>query len=258
MNRYKEDWILFIAFFPLAGLIWIVRPASEAPDFQFFDSLFFIHYVNLIPLFLAAFMVLVFLLRGFKARFKSLGAIFGLAVGSVAVVIILCNASWFWKRYSLPSRRSPPALAAVADSLEYHIVQYDGDWDSGIFPESSENTELTEQELRTCDKLLRVFIAEYNIAATEKYNAWKKENPGKEIDKNYFVINLDGYSRQYMAVVSPEDERIVYVNCLCRSSWYPDLDTRLIYVYDGGKCYFQLKIDLSQRKIFSFSINGEA
>lgn len=98
-----------------------------------------------------------------------------------------------------------------------------------------ESSNLNINEIEICETLLKDTIRKYN-------------EEGAKID-------LKQYHRQYFAAVNKNRDKIVIINCFCEKpalNWkeeFCDID-------DGGDCYFKLKINLTQNKIFELDING--
>ena len=67
------------------------------------------------------------------------------------------------------------------------------------------------------------------------------------------------YYRQYVGYIDSKGNRIVFVNAVCKSyGQKSDLRKDWIFVFDGGSCFYQIKVDLTAKKCFDFSVNGEA
>ena len=69
---------------------------------------------------------------------------------------------------------------------------------------------------------------------------------------------LEQYTRQYVGIVH-EGRKKVYLNAFCDDLNQLDAwKTNLLWVLDGGDCYFQVVIDLEKKKVLRFSVNGES
>lgn len=66
---------------------------------------------------------------------------------------------------------------------------------------------------------------------------------------------LGRYWRQYVGYVNTKGERVVWVNAYCDSA---PPERGIHFVRDGGDCYWQVKMNLTRKKIYDLSINGEA
>lgn len=66
---------------------------------------------------------------------------------------------------------------------------------------------------------------------------------------------LGGYRRQYVGYVNGAGERIVWVNAFWGNG---PLDRGVLMVHDGGNHFWQVKVNLTRKKVYDLSINGEA
>jgi len=78
-----------------------------------------------------------------------------------------------------------------------------------------------------------------------------------KINVKDFVIDLKKYKRQYIAVINSKGEKEVWVNCFC-DTWKKNWRKELIFVLDGGNCYFNLKINLTKGEYYDLMVNGDA
>jgi hypothetical protein len=142
------------------------------------------------------------------------------------------------------------------DSLDFNIIKYDTSYNY-IFPKTFKAIDLNDEEIMECETLLRLFIADYNVEATKRFDEMTKKYPKLKFNKNQFTIELRDYGRQYMAALS-ENEKFVYVNCFCDPVEFDYRHKELVQVDDGGNCFFSFKVDLKNKKIFDFRENGVA
>lgn len=70
-------------------------------------------------------------------------------------------------------------------------------------------------------------------------------------------IDLNNYRLQLIAIENESHEKIVWVNCFC-SKGHDNWTKEVVLVKDGGNCYFNLKINLTERTNMILSINGES
>lgn len=114
-----------------------------------------------------------------------------------------------------------------------------------IFIVNSEQQNLSVLEFKKTNLLINNAVDQYNNKAKKKS----------------YKIDLRYYFRQYAVKFNEKGEKIVEVNFLCRID-NKDLDhsikNKLIAIYDGGKCYFNLKINLSTNSFYEFYVNGVA
>lgn len=142
----------------------------------------------------------------------------------------------------------------VAPSV-FAILPFDTtqDW---VFKDSKP-AELTTADLAEIEKILREFIDSYNLEQERQYNETKTRNSSLEIDLKDFIIDLKKYKRQYIAVTNYKGEKEVWVNCFC-DTWKKNWRKELIFVLDGGNCFFNLKINLTKGECYELMVNGDA
>ncbi len=117
--------------------------------------------------------------------------------------------------------------------------------------------ELTNADLVDIEKLLRKCIDNYNPEQERQYNETKTRNRSLKISVTDFIIDLKKYKRQYITVTNNKGEKEVWVHCFCNSgkkNWRKEL----IFVLDGGNCYFNLKINLTKGEYYDLMVNGDA
>ncbi len=68
-------------------------------------------------------------------------------------------------------------------------------------------------------------------------------------------IDLSKYKRQYFGY-SLNGKKVIYVNAFCHSFDY--WEKTLVFVFDGGKCFFQATYDPEVGEFLNFSVNGDA
>ena len=157
-------------------------------------------------------------------------------------------------------RKVDPSLNYVIDSTDITIFAADS-MKNRIFTDDYKVVPLRQSDILECEKLLKDYIKRYNIKGTEKLDSVKRyfrEVKHKEVQlyEGQFFINLKKYGRQYIAVKSKANHIIVYLNCFCNPSEFNYRKKDWVFVLDGGNCFFQMKIDLTDKKIFEFSENG--
>ncbi len=141
------------------------------------------------------------------------------------------------------------------DSSKIAIIPFDITY-RWIF-KGAKSTELTEQDLKTIEKILNDCIKEYNPEQERQYDEINKEHPEYNLKLEHFVIELDDYKRQYVPVINDKGEKEVWVNCFC-DTWDSDWKNEIMEVEDGGNCYFNLIINLTKEKHYDLMVNGDA
>lgn len=67
---------------------------------------------------------------------------------------------------------------------------------------------------------------------------------------------LTTYKKQLIFATDNRGQLFVWVNCLCKTHG-DDWRSHIPLIFDGGSCYFNLKLNLTTREYFDFSINSE-
>jgi hypothetical protein len=122
---------------------------------------------------------------------------------------------------------------------------------------NAQNIELSDSDFEIIERLIVECINEYNHVQDQHYNEFKNIYPESKIKKNSFIIELKRYKRQYIAVINENNEKEVWVNCFCNNlgiNWKKNL----VFVLDGGNCFFNLKINLTKEICYDLMVNGEA
>lgn len=92
-----------------------------------------------------------------------------------------------------------------------------------------------------------------------------------EITKDDFEIkNINRFYRQYVCYLDNSGDLIVFINAFCQLLDTPidsigtviwkkyDWKNKLLVVNDGGTCFWSIRINLTSKKYFNFSVNGQA
>jgi hypothetical protein len=139
---------------------------------------------------------------------------------------------------------------SVVAILPFDITQY---W---VFKDSKP-TELSRDDLQNIETIINKCINDYNPDQEIQFKEINDKHPEYKLDKKNFIIDLTRYKRQYIAVLNSKGEKEVWVNCFCgagNQNWKKNL----IFVKDGGNCYFNLKINLTTRQYYELMVNGDA
>ncbi|HEY3251387.1 MAG TPA: hypothetical protein VGK25_09750 [Ignavibacteria bacterium] len=70
----------------------------------------------------------------------------------------------------------------------------------------------------------------------------------------------DGYNKQFIGAINDKGEKIIWVNCFCKSeaNSFKDWKTRVVMVKDGGNCFFNLKVNVDKNEYYDIFVNGDA
>lgn len=164
--------------------------------------------------------------------------------------LLFCLTAW-----TLPQKRVGKAVQNRIghDSTKTAIIPYDSTC-SGLF-DSAKAAILTFDDLQLIDSLFGDYIALYNERKEREFIAMQRKSPLVPFNKNLYVINLDRpYYRQYIAVITAAGDKEVWINCMCAvasGKW----KKQIIRTKDGGNCYFNLKINLTQKIYYDLIVN---
>lgn len=136
------------------------------------------------------------------------------------------------------------------DDFTYTVIRFDKSY-TWIF-KNAEPSDLTVEEIKETERLLLTCIEEYN---REPYPL--KAHPEYKLDKNKFIIDLTQYKKQFIPVLNRKGEKEVWVNCFCEDN-FNDWKQQIVKVQDGGKCFFNVKINLMTKECYGLRVNGEA
>lgn len=114
---------------------------------------------------------------------------------------------------------------------------------------SPSNADILESEV-----LLNRYIERYNSKVEKRFNSLNRSYQ----DLNVQNIEIEQYGRQYLFVVAPNKHKLVYINCFCNPSEFEYRKRDWVFVLDGGNCFFNIIIDLTEKRVKQFSENGYA
>lgn len=105
--------------------------------------------------------------------------------------------------------------------------------------------------------------AKYEIIEAEKIirNYISNENKILINQGHGFPIihkKLYKYKRQYFGYINREGEKVIWVNCIYGKKYRNVIDKELIFVLDGGSYFWQIKVNLSKKKLFDLIINSNS
>ncbi|MER2999584.1 hypothetical protein [Pontibacter populi] len=123
-----------------------------------------------------------------------------------------------------------------------------------ILPSSSTTTELSETELDLAKKASLEYIKDFNAAIIEEF---KKRGERKKYAKMYQIDNLGNYKIQYVPYLNEKGEKEIWINGFC-NDFDKDWRRKIIHVFDGGNCYFTIRLNLTTGERLGIGTNGYA
>ena len=140
--------------------------------------------------------------------------------------------------------------------LNIAILPYDSTNHIRLFKNCKQTT-LSDSDYLLIEKLLTQCIAEYNLEQDKYLNEITNKFPDRNFNREYFLIDIQQYKRQYIVVINDKNEKEVWINCFC-DTFFKDWRKEIIDVDDGGNCFFNLKINLTREKYYNLWVNGDA
>ncbi|WP_192822579.1 hypothetical protein [Rufibacter sp. LB8] len=121
-----------------------------------------------------------------------------------------------------------------------------------ILPQSSKPTELTEAEFDVVKKASLDYINDFNSATKEGF---RKRGEKKKYAKMYQIKGLNNYNIQYVPYLNNKGEKEIWINGFC-NAFDQDWRKKIIYAFDGGNCYFTIRLNLTTGERLGIGTNG--
>ncbi|MEJ4087647.1 hypothetical protein [Galbibacter orientalis] len=139
---------------------------------------------------------------------------------------------------------------------DFVILPFNNDW-HWIFKDV-QPTKLTQSELIEIESILKIAVKENNERQKVNLKKHNEEYPKNKWSETGFELKLNGKKRQYVPVINQNGEKEIWINFFC-NNWESDSwKTDLMIVHDGGNCYFNLKVNLTNKAYSELMINGYA
>ncbi|SDY06718.1 hypothetical protein SAMN05444411_1187 [Lutibacter oricola] len=123
-----------------------------------------------------------------------------------------------------------------------------------VLPKNAKKAELSDEEFRLVGKKTQEYIEIYNTQVNEGF---KKRGEKKKYAKMYRIMKLTNYKIQYVPYLNQKGEKEIWINGFC-DDFNSDWRKEIISVFDGGNCYFTIKLNLSSGECLSIGTNGYA
>lgn len=131
------------------------------------------------------------------------------------------------------------------DTSKIAIIPFDEE--AGYpFDNTFKKSTLTQYELQTIDNLLVACVKDYNNSLDKEHKQW--------------IIDLKKYNyrKQLIVVTNKQGQKEVWINCFCTTFRSNNWKTEVMSVHDGGKCFFNFKVNLTTNKFYDLIVNGQA
>lgn len=116
------------------------------------------------------------------------------------------------------------------------------------FNDSYSSSELNEAEYPEVQNLITQAILKYN-------SRFKDSNSLKTIGIDTGKYK---YKMQIVPALNKNGQKEVWINAFCNSLGVMNWKSKLVFVKDGGNCFFNFKINLTEHKIYRIFVNGYA
>lgn len=149
-----------------------------------------------------------------------------------------------------------PATQVSADTLDFATLPSDTSTHliTG-FPRNLATATLNSAEQHLVDSLMEALVVDYNNTLPSL-----KPKPGDTTALAPSPIHLKDYKKQYIAVLNAKGEKEVWANCFCKAIEkrieFVDWKKIPVKVIDGGNCFFNVKLNLAQRKTYDLKVNS--
>ena len=149
------------------------------------------------------------------------------------------------------------ATAQNFDTSQYAILPFNRSFVyDGTFSKGSIGGTMSNEELKTVLNQFKKCIQNYNRRVHGKP---QRKSAQPEYD---YSIDLKNYNFQLIVSINSKREKIVWINGFCKPvdkgyhsfDWHSDI----LRVRDGGKCSFNLKVNLKKNSYFDLTVNGDA
>jgi len=123
-----------------------------------------------------------------------------------------------------------------------------------ILPESTMTTSLSTTELDAATRLMTKCITDYNDQIREGF---KKRGEKNRYARMYQIMSLSKYKVQFVPYLNEKGEKEIWINGFC-SNYHTDWKTEIVHAFDGGNCYFTVRLNLTNNKCIAVGTNGYA
>jgi hypothetical protein len=147
----------------------------------------------------------------------------------------------FYYSHAQSSNSSQPL---VYDTSKIAIITYHYDipWINDHDIDSA--GDLTQQDIFDVEKIFQQSVNNHNNKIPDSV---------KKSSHYYIDFKSNDYKRQYVSTINSKNEKIIYVCCFCMLRGWDWRKTLL--VAEEGRCFFTVKIDLTTKKYFDFSLD---
>jgi len=99
----------------------------------------------------------------------------------------------------------------------------------------------SENDFLIADSLAKIYIV---------------QNSSKLTHDKSLIDSYNDYYKQVYGLINKKGDKIIFLNCFCRAENNDSWKDKTVSVKGGGKCFFSIKINLTEKKAFDFWINA--
>lgn len=131
-----------------------------------------------------------------------------------------------------PDLNERQTIISTADDLVY----------KELFGSGYKKWELTEKDINDAEKVIKICFENQKMGTV---NRFVRKSP-------------EDYCKQFIGAVNFKGEKTIWVNCFCEKykDDFKNWKTEIVFVKDGGNCYFNIKINADKSKYYDLNING--
>ena len=112
---------------------------------------------------------------------------------------------------------------------------------TGIYFSDYKRFTPNENEFLFADSIANAYVAKYSNKFTHD---------------NTQINDYQDYYKQVYGLIDKNENKIILLNCFCSVKDISYWKEKYVSIMGGGKCFFSIKINLNERKIFDFWINA--
>ncbi len=125
------------------------------------------------------------------------------------------------------------------------------------FKRKTTSTKMIDESVTTVEQILQA----YHHRCEHKDDALRDslQQLGENQPSSVFAaVDLERAYRQYACGIDKRGDVLVYLNGFCQIDHMPHWRSEWIFFHDGGPCYFQAVVNVTQRRIEMLRVNGFA
>ena len=173
----------------------------------------------------------------------------------IFIVLILISSCKEKTKTEQNDTLSKPEAQFELDKTDYSILTIEPK--NGWIFKNGKLSDLSQSELIEAEKILKKVVEKSNETQKRNLKIHNEKYPENKWTETGFELDLNKFQRQYWPVINENGEKIVWINFFCSDN-EPISTDNIVMVMDGGNCYFNIKINLTNKTYSELSINGYA